>query len=160
MRRLSLYAFVISLAWLCFLIAIAFIEAPGRFEALNLKKPWTEVTTELKSAVLIGYHSFHKLNVIEWVCCVFSWLLAARVSVVRTRGTMAMLAAVTAILAVETLLLFPVMDQHIKLIVHGTLPPETWHHIAWIIGDGLKAILLAVLSAAQLQSFARAVISE
>lgn len=160
MRRLSLYAFVISLAWLCFLIAIAFIDAPVKFQALGLKKPWVEVTTELKNAVRIGYLSFHKLNFIEWVCCVLSWLLALRVSVVRTRGTLLLLAGVTAVLAMETWVLFPVLDERVKLIVQGTLPPDSWHHTAGIATAGARALLLAVLSAMQLQSFARAVISE
>ena len=160
MRRLSLYAFIITLAWLCFVIAIAFIEAPLKFHALGLKKPWTEVTTELKNAVTIGYHSFHNLNFIEWVCCAFSWLLALRVRVVRARGAMILLAGVTAILAMETWLLLPALDGRVRSILQGTLPLETWHHHAWIIADSIKVALLAVIFAMQTQSFARAVISE
>ena len=160
MRRLSLYSFVITLAWLCFSVAIAFVDAPAKFEALGLKKPWTEVTPELKDAVIIGRLSFHKLNRIEWICCAISWLLMLRVRLVRARGAMAPLGAVTAILAAETWVLFTVLDDRVRQIVQGTLPPESWHHIGYMAADGIKALLLAVIFAMQIQSFARAVISE
>lgn len=160
MRRLSLYAFIITLAWMCFVIAIAFIDAPAKFEALGLKKPWTEVTTELKNAVRIGYHSFHKLNVIEWICCAFSWLLALRLRVVRERWSLIPLMVATAVLAAESWMLYAVLDARAVEIIQGTLPAESWHHLAYIIADGVKVLVLGILFAAQIQTFARVVISE
>ena len=38
MRRLALYAFVVSIVWLSFVVAISFIEAPAKFTALKLEK--------------------------------------------------------------------------------------------------------------------------
>jgi hypothetical protein len=160
MRRLSLYAFVITLAWLCFVIAIAFIDAPAKFEALGLKKPWTETTPELQHALAIGRLSFHKLNRIEWICAAFSVFLAVRLRVVRARGAALLLGVVIAILAAETWMLHTVMDERVRQILSGTLPAETWHHVAYIAADVVKVSLLGVLCAMQVQSFARAVISE
>ena len=159
MRRLALYAFVISIVWLSFVVAISFIEAPAKFTALKLEKIET-VTPALQHALVIGHHVFHKLNRIEWICCAFSWLLVLRIRVVRTRGSVALLAAITALLAFQTWGLYPVLDERVRQVVAGTLPPGTWHHLAFIIAEGVKVVLLGVLSAAQIQAFAQAVVSE
>ena len=160
MRRLSLYAFVITLAWLCFDVAICYVDAPAKFQALGLKRPWTEVTPELRNAVAIGRLSFHKLNRIEWVCCALSWILALRLRAARTRGLAALLGAITLILAAQTWLIFGPLDERVRVMLGGALPPESWHHLAYLAADGLKALLLAILFAIQTQAFARAVISE
>lgn len=159
MRRLALYAFVISIVWLSFVVAISFVEAPTKFTALGLEKI-DAVTPALQHALVIGHHVFHKLNRIEWICCAFSWLLVLRIRVVRTRGSVALLGAITVLLAFQTWGLYPVLDERVRQVVAGTLPPGTWHHLAFIITEGVKVALLGVLSAAQIQAFAQAVVSE
>ena len=159
MRRLALYAFVVSIVWLSFVVAISFIEAPAKFTALKLEKI-EAVTPALQHALIIGHHVFHKLNRIEWICCAFSWLLVLRIRVVRTPGSVALLMAITALLAFQTWGLYPVLDERVRQVVAGTLPPDTWHHLAFIIAEGVKVVLLGVLSAAQIQAFAQAVVSE
>lgn len=160
MRRFALYAFVISLVWLSFIIAISFIEAPAKFTALAIKQPITEVTPELQHALTVGHVVMHKLNRIEWICCAFSWFLVLRIRVVRTRGSIALLAAVTALLAFQTWGLYPPLDERTRLIIAGTLPVQTWHHVGFIVTEGVKALLLGLFSAAQIQAFAQAVVSE
>ena len=160
MRRFALYAFVITLVWLSFIVAISFVEAPAKFSALSIKQPVTEVTPELQHALRIGYVVMHKLNLIEWVCCAFSWFFVMRIRIVRTRGSLSLLGAVTALLAFQTWGLYPPLDERTAQIIAGTLPPQTWHHLAFGITEGAKALLLGVLTGAQIQSYAQAVVSE
>lgn len=151
MRRFTIYTFVISLLWLGFVCAISFIEAPLKFQVPGV---------ELKQAVGIGKAVFNALNRIEWICCAFSWLLMLRIKTVRERVSVFMLSLITLVLAFQTWILFPVMDARAALIIAGGSPAQTWHHMAYIAADVIKALSLGILSAAQIQSFARAVLSE
>jgi hypothetical protein len=160
MRRFALYSFVITLVWLSFIVAISFVEAPAKFTALGIHEPFTEASLELQHALKIGHVVMHKLNRIEWICCLFSWVLLVRLRVVRTRGSIALLGAITAVLALQTWGLYPALDERVQLIVQGTLPPQTWHHLGFALTEGVKALLLGVLAGAQIQAFAQAVVSE
>jgi hypothetical protein len=151
MRRFTIYTFVISLLWLGFVSAISFIEAPLKFQAPGV---------ELKQAASIGKVVFHALNRIEWICCAFSWFLMLRIKLVRERISLFMLGLISLILLFQTWVLFPVMDVRVAMVMAGEVPAQTWHHMAYIIADVIKALSLGILSAAQIQSFARAVISE
>ncbi len=160
MRRFSLYAFVVTLVWLSFVVAISFVEAPAKFTALSIPQPVTEISVELQHALSIGHVVMHKLNRIEWICCAFSWFLLLRIKVVRTRGSIALLGTITAILAFQTFGLYPPLDERTREIIAGTLPPQTWHHWGFIATECAKALLLGLLTGAQIQSFAQAVVSE
>ena len=160
MRRLALYAFVITLTWLVFVVAISFVEAPAKFTALGLEPPFTEATVELQHALKIGHTVMHKLNRTEWICCGFSWLLVLRIRIVRTRGSVALLAAATAVLAFQTFGLYPPLDERTRLIVSGVMPPSSWHHMAFVGTECVKVLVLGVLTGAQIQSFAQAVVSD
>ncbi len=150
MRRLSLYAFVITLLWLGFVSAISFLEAPIKFKA----------GVELKDALSIGRLVFDALNRVEWVCCIISWLIVLRLRIVRTRGSLILLALITTILAFQTWGLLPPLDARAIAFLHGQVPDASWHHPAYIGVEIVKALLLGVLASMQIQSFARAVISE
>jgi hypothetical protein len=160
MRRFALYAFVITLVWLSFVVAIIFVEAPAKFTALDIEQPVTELTPQLQHALKIGHVVMHKLNRIEWICCAFSWFLLLRIRVVRTPGSMILLGAVTVLLAYQTWGLYPPLDERTRQIIAGELPPQSWHHLGFVITEGVKALLLAVLTGAQIQAFAQAVVSE
>lgn len=149
MRRLALYAFIITLLWLGFICAISFLEAPLKFKVLPTAQ-----------ALNLGRSVFHSLNRVEWICAAFSWLIILRLRIVRTRGSLALLFAITAILAFQTWVLFPTLDARALDFIQGHEPPATWHHQTYIVVEIVKAALLGVLSSFQIQSFARAVISE
>ncbi len=149
MRRLALYAFIITLLWLGFVCAISFLEAPIKFQVLTKAQ-----------ALSLGRPVFHALNRVEWICAGFSWLIIFRLRVVRTRGSLLLLGAITAILAFQTWGLFPTLDARALDFMQGNAPPATWHHQTYIVVEIIKACLLGVLSSLQIQSFARAVISE
>lgn len=151
MRRYAIYSFVITLLWLGFICAISFMEAPIKFRAPGV---------ELKHALSIGRLVFDSLNRVEWVCCVFSWVLIWRLKIVRTRGSVLLLGLITAILIFQTWVLLPPMDVRALQILAGETVPSTWHHSTYIGVEIAKAILLAVLTSTQVQSFAQAVISE
>lgn len=159
MRRFALYSFVITLVWLTFVVAISFVEAPAKFEALNIQK-FDVVTPALKHALEIGHVVFHRLNRIEWVCCAFSWFFVMRIRVVRTPGSMILLAVATAVLAFQTFALYPILDARVAEIRADRMPPETWHHIGFIVGEVVKVLTLGILTGAQLQAFAQAVLSD
>ena len=151
MRRLALYAFIITLLWLGFVCAISFLEAPIKFTAPGVSKA---------QALSIGRLVFHALNRMEWICAAFSWLIIFRLRIVRTRGSLALLVFITAILAFQTWGLLPTLDARALDFMQGNEPPATWHHQTYIAAEFVKAALLGVLSSLQIQSFARAVISE
>lgn len=151
MRRLALYSFVISLIWLGFVSAISFMEAPLKFRAPGV---------DLKQTLSIGRVIFHALNRMEWISAILSWLILLRLRIVRTRSSGWLLALITIILLVQTFVLLPVLDAHAILVIRGEVATPTWHHGAYIVADIFKALLLAMLSSAQIQAFARAVISE
>ncbi len=149
MRRLALYAFIITLLWLGFVCAISFLETPIKFQVLAKAQ-----------ALSLGRIVFHTLNRVEWICAGFSWLIISRLRILRTRGSLVLLAAITAILAFQTWGLFPPLDARALDFMRGNEPPATWHHQTYIVVEIIKACLLGVLSSLQIQSFARAVISE
>ena len=151
MRRLALYSFVITLLWLGFVCAISFMEAPLKFKAPGV---------EPKQALSIGYVVFHALNRMEWISAALSWIILLRLRVVRTRGTSLLLGAVTLVLLFQTFVLLPVLDSHVAQVIKGGISESTWHHIAYIVADAVKVLLLGVLASMQIQAFARAVISE
>lgn len=151
MRRFALYAFVITLLWLGFVCAISFVEAPLKFKAPGV---------ELKHALSIGRLVFHALNRVELICCAFSWFLMLRLRVVRTRGSLVLLGLITVVLAVQVWGLMPALDVRAQAVLAGEVVASSWHHNAYIGLEFLKAALLGVLAAAQIQSFARAVLSE
>lgn len=159
MRRFAHYSFVVSLVWLTFVVAISFVEAPAKFEALQIKDT-TVVTPALQHALAIGHVVFHRLNRIEWVCCAFSWLLLLPIRVVRTLGSVALLALATAVLAFQTWALYPTMDARVAEILVGRMPPPSSYHVWFVVGEVVKVITLGVLAAAQVQAFARAVLSD
>ena len=159
MRRFSLYGFVISLLWLGFVCALSFIAAPAKFRALGITDT-SVITIELQHALRIGSAVFSKLNSIEWICAAFSWFIMWRTSVVRARGSVYVLLLITLILCAQTWLFFPALESRTAEILHGHMPPPTWHHLAYMITEIVKALALGVLAAAQIQGFARAVISE
>lgn len=151
MRRLALYSFVITLIWLGFVGAISFMEAPLKFRAPGV---------EMKQAVSIGHVVFHALNRMEWISAALSWIIALRLGVLRTRGLIVLLGAVTGVLIIQTFGLYPTLDVHAVAVIKGEASTTTWHHTAFIAAEVVKVILLMILAAAQIQTFARAVISE
>jgi hypothetical protein len=151
MRRLALYSFVITLIWLGFVGAISFMEAPLKFKAPGV---------EMKQALSIGRIVFHALNRMEWISAALSWIILLRLQVVRTRGTGLLLGAITAILLFQTFVLLPALDARAVQILMGGNPLSSWHHTAYLAADVCKAMLLGLLASAQIQAFARAVISE
>jgi len=151
MRRFAHYAFAISFLWLGFVCALSFLEAPLKFKAPGV---------ELKHALSIGRLVFDSLNRVEWVCCAFSWFFMIRIKTVRVRGSLALLAGITLILAFQTWVLLPPLDARTLLVIAGENIPATWHHEAYIAVEVAKAAMLAVLASLQVHSFARAVISE
>lgn len=151
MRRLSLYAFVITLLWLGFVCAISFLETPLRFKAPGV---------ELEQALGIGRLVFHALNRVEWVCCAISWLIVLRLRIMRGRGSLLLLVMITAVLGFQTWALLPTLDARAIEFLHGDTPAPTWHHPVYIGVEAAKALLLGLLASTQIQTFARAVISE
>lgn len=151
MRRFALYSFVISLLWLGFVGAISFLETPVRFRAPGV---------EPVHALSIGRLVFHALNRVEWVCAALSWLVLLRLKIGRTRGSLALLGAITAILSFQTWGLLPTLDARTIEFLHGHSSCPSWHHHGYVVAEVAKAGLLGLLASAQIQSFARAVISE
>ena len=151
MRRIAIHSFVITLLWLGFVCAISFMEAPVKFTAPGVV---------LKDALSIGRVVFHALNQVEWCACLLLWTFVAFSSAVRTRCILLLVGAITAILVWQTWGLFPPMEvRAVKILAGETLEP-TWHHLAYIAVEIVKAFGLAALTTFQIKAYKRAITSQ
>ena len=151
MRRFTLYTFVISLLWLGFLCAVVWIVRPALAHTPGM---------EPGQVARISYVVSHDLQHFEWVSCVACWVLMSRTRIVRERISLIALALITAALLFQAFALFPTLDLQTASVIENATSVKTWHQQAYAGAEILKALALGVLTAAQIQSFARAVISE
>lgn len=140
------YAFVITLFWLGFVVAISFVETPIRFQIDTL---------EQADVLSIGHRLFHVLNYAE---IVFAILVGCSLVVVRHKSLCnGVGVAVLLILVFQTGLLFGVLDQRTLAKIAGQqLPDSPWHQ--FYVGLELaKVMFLIALATLQIRQFSRSV---
>ena len=145
LSRLSAWSFVITLIWIGFLLAISLLETPVRSRT-------PDVT--LADKLAIGHRVFHTLNRVEWLFLIGLATLAVPRSPGVTRNIRWLLAAVLAVLVVQTVLLFTILDHRTLAIIRGeSVPPAAWHLI-YIVLEVVKVLMLCGLATMQLRRFA------
>ena len=131
-KNVICYAVIaISFIWVGLVLGISFLEAPLKFTAPG-------ITTEL--GVGIGQVVFNALNKIELL---LSFIIIAGLFWLRTTKSVWIWYAVAIlILQLQTWYLLPVLDARVDTILSGSIPPKTYHHIAFIILESLKILTL------------------
>lgn len=126
----------ISSCWLGMVLGISFVEAPLKFQAPG-------ITTAL--GLGIGKIVFGALNKFEWF---YALLILSSTSMLRKelpKALIGTIAFVVGILIFQTFFLIPVLVERADLIIGGTEPPSSWHHIAFIILECIKLISLCFI---------------
>lgn len=125
----------IPFIWFGAVGAISFMEAPLKFSAPNVTIPL---------GLGIGMIVFHALNKIEIVLCL---LLALAFYRARPNGRfpLAAFGAVALILAMQTFVLFPLLDERSVQVINGTAQPGSVLHLIYIAAESVKVLVLLAL---------------
>jgi hypothetical protein len=127
----------IPLLWVGLVLGLSFIETPLKFRAQG-------VTREV--GLSIGRLMFGTLNRIELMLALA--LFAAWLPGVERLAARFALTVVMGIVALQTGWLLPILDARAAAIIAGTIPPESFHHVLFIV---LEVVKLAALGALALQ---------
>ncbi|MBN9265701.1 MAG: hypothetical protein BGN89_14160 [Alphaproteobacteria bacterium 64-6] len=126
--------------WLGLLFGVSFVATPAKFLAPSLQLP---------QALDVGRWTFHVLTLIEWgfvlVAALLVWACRPRVAA-GWGWVMIALVAVAAVLALETVVVRPILDARVLDIIAGrNVAPNILHEVY----IGLEALkLLLILTAA------------
>jgi hypothetical protein len=125
----------IPFIWFGAVAAISFMEAPLKFTAPNITLPL---------GLGIGYVVFHALNKVEIVLGVL-FLISIIFAKPDKKLIPIFYGIVAIILILQTIWLFPRLDERTMQVIAGTAEPYSNLHIYYIIFDAAKLILLLVL---------------
>ncbi|MEM9078756.1 MAG: hypothetical protein AAGC43_17070 [Bacteroidota bacterium] len=121
----------ITFVWVGMVLGISFLEAPLKFQAPN-------ITTEL--GLGIGKLVFSALNKIEIsfsiLLLVFLWRGKFAIK------SMYLYAGIFGIILVQSIWLIPVLNQRADVIISGQEVSPSFHHIAYVIIEVIKVVLL------------------
>lgn len=119
--------------WAGAVVAISFMEAPLKFGAPNLTR---EVALE------VGHIVFDALNKLEIaVAIVFALTLVFS----RDRRVVLTFGLAALILLIQTVVLFPILDERTLAMARGETVPESSLHLIYIALEVVKLISLLVL---------------
>ena len=125
----------IPFIWFGAVAAISFMEAPLKFTAPNITLPL---------GLEIGHIVFHALNKVEIVLGIL--LLISLIFAKPEKRSIPILYGVIAlILLLQTVWLFPLLDERTMQVIKGTAEPYSNLHIFYIVFDATKLILLMTL---------------
>jgi hypothetical protein len=137
----SRYAFVITILWIGFVLAISFMEAPLKFRAPSLTLP---------VALEIGHLVFHALNRVETV---FAAVLLISMRFGEPTDRMkGLYAAAVLIFAAQTLLLFTRLDERTMTVIQGGDVPSSPFHWVYIGLEVVKLLFLGSLAWNQIRA--------
>ena len=132
----------IPFCWLGMVIAISFIEAPLKFRAPGITLPL---------GLGIGSLVFSALNKIELVLAAALLLLHLRENAGRLSRIILMTICIG--LSLQILWLLPALKERASLIMSGSTPAPSSHHLAFGGLEVLKAILLLTLGSLTLRRY-------
>lgn len=121
--------------WAGVVIGVSFIATVAKFSAPTLTRP---------VALDVGRHTFAALARIEWGLAVVLVLAIAYAGMNRFRAVMLFLIA--ALLAAETLWLYPLLSARTELVLaNQPLPPSSVHMLS-VSAESAKVLLLALFA--------------
>ncbi|MCU0240211.1 MAG: hypothetical protein MUC29_12285 [Pyrinomonadaceae bacterium] len=125
----------IPFIWLGFVCAISFMEAPLKFQAPNITIPL---------GLGIGHIVFHALNKIEIVLGILL-LISFFLNRPKSKIILILFGIIASILLIQTIILFPMLDERTFKVINGTAEPFSNLHIVYIVTDATKVLLLLSL---------------
>lgn len=124
---------IICFVWIGMILGISFLEAPVKFTTPSLS---------YTTAIDVGMHVFHAFNKVE----LFWALLLIVGSFISPLGKSQSFIrfGIVLVLMIQSLWLFPAMDERALLIIAGKQVPNSYHHWIYIILEVNKLLLLAI----------------
>lgn len=138
---------VLPVFWLGLLVGVSFLATPVKFQAPSL---------ELPVALDVGRVTFALFNRVEWVLVLLS-ILAALISGF-PRGWSLLLGLIAFLLALQTFWLLPELNERIRVIITGEVPPASRHHMFYALLETVKSLTLLgmfIVSALRFSSLLR-----
>lgn len=123
--------------WLGLLIGISFIETPLKFKTPGITQ---------KVALSVGHLVFGALNKVEIIFSVLVLIIAAINFNVYKTSLKLMLAVLVLIIAIQTIALFPILNERIELIQNDKIPKESNVHLIYVAFKVVKTIILLIAS--------------
>ncbi|MBB2485017.1 hypothetical protein H5407_07210 [Mitsuaria sp. WAJ17] len=118
-------------------LGISFVAQPGKFLAEQVELP------QLLSVGSTLFHLSHGVQLALLLACLgMAWRPP------RNRRALMLAAAALAVLAVQHLLLLPVLDARVHLHLKGMAPGSSHHHLAYVLMEIGKVTLLVALAVA------------
>lgn len=145
MKKLNVYAIVLSLIWAGMLLGISFLEAPVKFTAPSLT---------LSVGLDVGRHVFQAFNKVEIVFGTLALILLLRTEL--TFLNKSLFATILIMLLLQCFWLLPALDERALIIIAGGTPVgESSLHNWYILFDTLKVIGLIVIGVKSITGFAK-----
>lgn len=127
----------VAVFWAGMLIGVSFLATPAKFLAPSLSLP---------VALDVGRHTFAVFNKVEWlIALVLLGTLAMRL---RPWPALAAATLATALVAVESFWLLPVLDHRVGMIIAGRMPPPSQLHNLYIVIESIKLIAVVAVAVA------------
>jgi hypothetical protein len=128
---LTLSLIAITFIWIGMVLGISFLEAPLKFTAPG-------ITTKL--GVGIGQVVFQALNKVELILSVIT--ITTLIAVSTSKAVWIWYGAAILILQIQTWYLLPVLDARVESILSGNMPPQSYHHVVFIVLELFKILTL------------------
>ena len=140
MTRTEIAFVVIAGMWAGVVLGVSSVATPAKFLAPSITLP---------VALDIGRATFRVSMLIEFGLAIA--LVAAGAFAFGCGGKTQLAAAILLALTVQRLGLLPGLDARTTLVMAGNPPPSSWHHLAWIVADAARFLLLLGLCIAALR---------
>jgi hypothetical protein len=135
-QAMQVIAIAAPFVWLGMVLAISFLETPLKFRAPGIALPL---------GLGIGRLVFRALNLAEVGLAILA--TAACLSVQPDRVAWVLLGAAWLLLVVQVVVVRRSLDRRVSLIVAGQTPPPSRGHLAYVVLELVKVVLLAALGA-------------
>jgi hypothetical protein len=137
-------ASAVPFVWLGMVLAISFLEAPLKFRAPGVTLPL---------GLDIGRRVFRALNIAETVLAAAA-TIACLVAPPGSAGS-ALLVLAWLVLIIQVAVLRPRLDRRALAIIAGDTPPASRQHLAYVLLEGIKVVVLVGLGGVLLSTSLR-----
>jgi hypothetical protein len=144
--QLTMLLTALCFVWAGMVLGISFLETPVKFTAPSVTLP---------IGLDVGRHVFGMFNRVE-----IGWSLLACGLLFLSRLKPAVwlpLAAVVAVVALQTVWLLPVLDARVGMILSGQTPPPASYHLTYVVLEFIKLSCLIATGMACLKMLTRTV---
>ncbi len=122
--------------WIGLVLGLSFIEAPIKFTAPGITIPL---------GLGIGKLVFGILNKIEIVFAIVLLIMYAGLFKKLSKWHLGTLITLILIVAWQSIILLPALDARADMVVAGQSIKDTYHHVAYIVAEVVKFLLLFTL---------------